>query len=176
MEQPEFDHTRQWVIWNGFYGLITFVTLGDIEEDDDGHWGWLDEPFDMVGPLDLDELQSTGSVSFEECLVMSPQRWQRDEMHLRREGMKKRQAAEEMLKGRAHFGRDQSEQPSPRNVIDDKPYRQTLKLPEHGPLKPLQIKSAFRKLAQKLHPDAGGSNEQFQKITAARDHLLARVA
>jgi len=35
-----------------------------------------------------------------------------------------------------------------------------------------QIKSAFRVIAKKTHPDVGGSHEKFIKITQARDALL----
>ncbi|MGB1090998.1 MAG: DnaJ domain-containing protein [Oceanobacter sp.] len=173
-------NNEQWVIWNGFYGLATLVALGDIEEDELGVWAWLDDPFDMVGPFDLDELKTTGCIAFEECLVMSPQYWLHAEARLRMEGMVRRRAAEEQLRHRAHFGGSQQSeqwqfngQPSAPSLADDKQHRAALHLPSTGKLEVVQIKSAFRKLAQKHHPDVGGDTETFQRITRARDFLLA---
>jgi DnaJ-domain-containing protein 1 len=39
---------------------------------------------------------------------------------------------------------------------------------------PLQIKSAYRKLMLKHHPDKGGSAEHAAKLNMARDTLMAR--
>lgn len=39
-----------------------------------------------------------------------------------------------------------------------------------------EIKSAFRRHAQKSHPDKGGDELRFQSITKARDTLLAQVS
>lgn len=38
-----------------------------------------------------------------------------------------------------------------------------------------EIKAAFRKHAQKLHPDKGGDEHAFQSLTNARDTLLAQT-
>lgn len=175
-----YDTNEQWVIWNGFYGLATLVTLGDVEEDEFGLWAWLDDPFDMVGPFDLEELRNIGCIAFEECLVMSPQYWLQAEVRLRIEGMARRRAAEEQLHQRAHFGSQQQSgyqefhgQQGGRRAVDDKQHRAALNLPATGKLEVVQIKSAFRKLAQKHHPDVGGDTEEFQRITRARDYLLA---
>tara|TARA_R110000868_G_scaffold410649_1_gene699388 strand:- start:20441 stop:20977 length:537 start_codon:yes stop_codon:yes gene_type:complete len=171
------DEEQQWVIWNGFYGLVTLVTLGDIESGPDGRLAWLEEPFEMVGPFNLDELETTGRIAFEECLVLSRQRWQQDQVVLRREGLKKRRQAEERLSSeRARFNQRRGGQVSQQQPVDDSLHRQALELPGDGKLKPADIKAAYRKLAQKMHPDAGGSSEQFVRITAARDELLLRAS
>jgi curved DNA-binding protein CbpA len=39
---------------------------------------------------------------------------------------------------------------------------------------PLQIKSAYRKLMLKHHPDKGGSAEYAAKLNTARDILMAK--
>jgi hypothetical protein len=38
------------------------------------------------------------------------------------------------------------------------------------------VESAFRRLACKAHPDAGGTHEAFQKLAAQRDLLLHRAS
>ncbi|MDP3936093.1 MAG: J domain-containing protein [Alphaproteobacteria bacterium] len=41
---------------------------------------------------------------------------------------------------------------------------------------PLQIKSAYRKLMLKHHPDKGGEAEYAAKLNIARDTLMARFS
>lgn len=86
---------EEWVIWNGGHGLVTTATLGRVETGGSGRRAWLDEPFEMVGPFSLDELEIRGSISFAACIVMSRQRWQEDQVELRRESLNMRRAANE---------------------------------------------------------------------------------
>lgn len=168
---------EEWVIWNGANGLVTTVNIGTVEMGVDGRSAWLDEPFDMVGPFSLDELESQGRISFAACMVMSRERWQQDQVALRQASLEVRRAAEERLKERfARFSRDnnrRSGHPYQRNPVNEQQHRALLKLPIDGELEPRQIKAAFRRLAQKVHPDVGGSSEQFVRITEARNALLA---
>jgi hypothetical protein len=168
-------HSTHWVIWNGFFGLMTLVQLGDIEEQNGRRLAWLEEPFDMVGPFSLTELETQECIAFEECLVMSQKRWFQDQGRLKREGAQKRQQAEARLERRARFDSGQQagrQHPLPQKRSDRQP-REILQLPPEGQLEPTQIKAAFRKLAQRNHPDVGGNTELFQQITEARDQLLA---
>ncbi len=170
---------EEWVIWNGANGLVTTVSIGTVEVDGDGRSAWLDEPFDMVGPFSLDELEVSGHIRFAACRVMSRERWQQDQHALRRESLKVRRAAEARVKERfARFSSDESghkRHPYQRKQANEQRHREILKLPIDGKLEPRQIKAAFRRLAQKAHPDAGGSNEQFVRITQARNALLANA-
>ena len=54
--------------------------------------------------------------------------------------------------------------------------RQMLDLPEQGELTAAAVKSAFKTLARKHHPDAGGDAQQFQRIAEAKDRLMLEVA
>ena len=36
------------------------------------------------------------------------------------------------------------------------------------------VETAFRRLARKLHPDAGGTHEAFQNLVSQRDLLLSQ--
>lgn len=171
------DDLEEWVIWNGNNGLVTTVTLGRVELRASGREGWLDEPFDMVGPFSLEELVTEGRIAFAECLVMSRQRWQQDQVALRRESLEKRRAAERRANAKAEriFGGRGGKRDNPK-PFNEREHREVLELPMDGKLDSSQIKAAFRRLAQKTHPDIGGSHEQFVRITEARKALLACVA
>lgn len=165
---------EEWVIWNGALGLVTTVTIARVEVDTLGSYAWLDEPFDMVGPFSLDELQTHGRIAFAACIVMSRRRWQDDQVELRRESLNIRRAEAQRINEqfeRLYGGRGRHQ--VNRKPIDERQHRQALNLPIDGMLESSQIKAAFRRLAQKAHPDAGGSNEQFIRITEARNALLA---
>ena len=175
--RPQCAEEEQWVIWNGEFGILDTVAIGQVESGSNGRTAWLDEPYDMVGPFSLDELESNGRIGFAACLVMSRQRWQEDQVALRRESLKSRRDAQRRLfEEQARYnerraGRSPQAQPG-----NDRQHRELLNLPVEGALAPSQIKSAFRRLAQKAHPDMGGSHDRFVQITEARNALLARAS
>ena len=37
------------------------------------------------------------------------------------------------------------------------------------------VETAFRRLARKMHPDAGGTHDAFQNLVSQRDLLLSQV-
>jgi hypothetical protein len=90
---------------------------------------------------------------------MSRQRWQEDQADLRLEAREKRRAFLFRL-----------------DFDDDQEHRDVLNLPMAGALEPSQINAAFRRLAKTAHPDAGGSDQDYRRITEARDALLAQLA
>ncbi|WP_091681324.1 molecular chaperone DnaJ [Methylocapsa palsarum] len=152
---------EEWVVWNGSMGILDMATIGRVEEDGSGKSGrsaFLAPPYAIVGPFSLDELETQGRIAFGECLVMSRQRWKDDQVNLRREAQEKRRTFQVL----AEFGED------------DQEHRKALDLPMAGALKPTEIKGAFRRLAKTAHPDAGGSNEDYRRISKARDALLQR--
>ena len=164
---------EEWVIWNGTHGLVTTVTIDRVEIGAGGRMAWLDEPFDMVGPFSLDELNTHGRIAFAAAIIMSRQRWQDDQVELRRESLKMRRAAQQRMNEEfARFSGDHSGYQDNRKPFDERKHRETLNLPIDGELEPRQINAAFRRLAQKAHPDVGGSNEKFVRITEARNALL----
>ncbi|MBB4198632.1 molecular chaperone DnaJ [Rhodoblastus sphagnicola] len=150
---------REWVVWNGSIGILDMAALGRIERGS----AWLAEPYDVVGPFSLDQLETTGRVVFQACLVMSRVRWQAEQVDLRREAQARRR---EYASRFALFNADKS----------DEGYRAVLDLPEKGPLSAGKINSAFRHLAKKAHPDAGGDHDSYIRLSEARDILLERAA
>lgn len=159
-----------WVIWNGRAGLLATAALGRIETMPHGaRMAWLAPPFDMVGPFNLDDLETQGRIHFEACTVMSRARWQADQADLRQTAFEQRRAAQERLHGQHQ--RAQSLRDTARH---ESAHREALGLPKDGPLTPKVIKAAYRRRAQKAHPDAGGHHQAFIEITEARRALLAR--
>jgi hypothetical protein len=141
---------EEFIIFNPTLGICDLVSIGKTDHTD----AWLEEPYDMVGPFDVNELKTKGKISFAACFVMSKKRWQDERISL----------------GQKAYSRQ-------RKVYDahhksDKEYREILYLPLDGELSISQIKTAYRKLIKKAHPDVGGSHEHFIKITQARDALL----
>ncbi len=172
-ENLDLEDGEEWVIWNGELGLVTTATLGRIETGTEGRSAWLEEPFDMVGPFCLDTLVLHGRIAFEACMVMSRQRWRDDQVELRRESIELRRAAQRRMNetfARHYAGRGGHRQHP--KLFDERQHREILNLPMDGKLEPRQINAAFRRLAQKVHPDVGGSNEQFVRISQARNALL----
>jgi len=168
---------EEWVIWNGGHGLVTTATLGRVEVDASGRKAWLDEPFDMVGPFSLDELETHGRIAFAACIVMSRQRWQEDQAALKYESRNMRRAAQERINEEfARFSGRQGRYHGKRQPLDEREHREVLNLPANGKLERRQVNAAFRRLAQKAHPDVGGSHEQFVRITKARTVLLETIS
>jgi len=168
---------QPWVIWNGAAAILVMASIGRVEAAAGGRRAWLEQPFDMVGPFSLDELETVGRIAFAACIVMSRQRWQEDQRALRSDAYARRRAAQQRLhEESARFNGHRPRHRSNGQPADEAQYRETLRLPPAGKLEALQIKTAFRRLAQKLHPDVGGSHEQFLRITAARNALLEFIS
>jgi hypothetical protein len=168
---------EQWVIWNGASAILAMATIGRVSTSPAGRIAWMGAPFDMVGPFSLEALQSEGRIAFAACVVMSRQRWQEDQVELRQQAYEQRRAAQERL-NRAHAGFNGGSRwgHGHREDLDERVHRQTLKLPADGKLEASQIKKAYRRLAQKAHPDLGGSHAEFLRITEARNALLEWVS
>jgi hypothetical protein len=174
---PSPADEEQWVIWNGGSGILATATIGHVELGERGRRAWMARPFDMLGPFDLDELEACGRITFAACMVMSRLRWQEDQAALREDAHARRRAAQaQWAQAQARFGDGRRRRGSFGRPIDERQHRETLNLPAEGKLEPAQIKQAFRRLAQKVHPDVGGSQEQFVRITEARNALLAPYA
>ncbi|WP_374548027.1 J domain-containing protein [Rhodoblastus sp.] len=154
------DNKDEWVVWNGSLGVLDMAAMGRIEQDAAGRNAWLAAPYDVVGPFSLDELESIGRVAFGACLVMSRERWRDDQVELRLQAREQRRAFA------ARFAEPD----------DDFDHRETLELRAEGALTAAEINAAFRRLAKKAHPDAGGEHAAYIRLTEARDALLERAS
>ena len=70
------------------------------------------------------------------------------------------------------FGRREN---SPKSLTSEERYRQLLGLPLDGRLSAPEIHQAWKRAAKAAHPDAGGSDQEFQGLSAARDALIREV-
>lgn len=172
-----FDTSRlyeeQWIIWNGSLGIRDFVTLGRVEVDAGSTHAWLEEPYDMVGPLCLETLESEGKIAFAKCVVMTREQWARDQVRLRQEAFEKmRRAQEEMYEELERFNREKQRRAAQGFQCSERAHRELLELPLEGALEVSQIKSAYRQVVKVAHPDVGGSEEGFIEITEAYEILM----
>jgi len=67
------------------------------------------------------------------------------------------------------FGRRGAE---PKALTPEERYREMLGLPLDRHLAATEIHQAFRRTAKRVHPDAGGSQNAFLALAAARDALM----
>ena len=70
------------------------------------------------------------------------------------------------------FGKRESQ---PKQLSSVERYRQMLGLPADGSLSAPEIHQAWKRAAKAAHPDAGGSDGEFQALSAARDALIREV-
>jgi hypothetical protein len=160
------------IIWNSNYGVGDFVTIGRVDNSKNA---WLDDPYEMVGPFSLEELLETGQISFAACVVISQEKWKEEQSVLRQESLKKQcwsqqQFHEEINK----HNKSRRQYHTNLEQVSQKEHRELLCLPIEGVLKVSQIKAAYRTIVKKVHPDVGGTQEKFIKITQARDALLEK--
>ena len=167
------ERVDEWVVWNGSLGVLD--TGRDGPRRAARRWpvsAWLAAPYDIVGPFSLDELETRGRIAFGACLVLSRQKWQEEQIELRRQAREQRRASAERFD--AEFARRFGVRFA--HEDDDGEDRALLELPRDGELTAAEINAAFRRLAKTAHPDAGGDNEAYCRLTDARDALLERAS
>lgn len=171
MQEYEEYKQSDFIIWNSQLGVRDFVTIGEINSDN--KTAYLDEPYEMVGPFCLDTLCCSGQISFESCIVMSKNYWDKNRITLQAESIiKQRKLQEELYKEINQNNNRKKHQ----QTNKEKEHRELLCLPLVGLLEVSQIKTAYKKIVKKVHPDLGGSHEEFIQITNAKDSLLETVA
>lgn len=164
----------EFIIWNSSFGVRDFVTIGEIKKEDNIIKIWLDDPYDMVSPLNLEELLLKGKLSFEACIVMTKEYWQSQQHQLKKESYHKQQKIhKEFQEDIKQHNKKQEHFNSNQNKKSEKKYRELLCLPVNGKLEISQIKTAYRKVAKTTHPDVGGDHEKFVLITEAKEILLS---
>lgn len=167
-------YEKQYIIWNSTLGIRDFVMIDRVENNSQGNHAWLEEPYDMVGPFSLDELQSDGRIQFAKCIVMSRKYWQDNRQSLKTDSFKRQnKIREEMFENLNRKNRERHNNLYKSNDENEKRYREILSLPLDCVLNTSQIKKAFKKVSKKVHPDAGGSHDDFINLHMARDELLA---
>jgi hypothetical protein len=163
---------EEFIIWNPTFGVRDFAMIGEIKKEEDIINIWMDDPYDMVGPLNLQELLLKGEIAFEACLVMTKKYWQKDQNRLKKESYNKQQKIhKEFQEDIKQHNKKREYYSSTLKEKSEKEYRKLLALPLNGKLEISQIKTAYRKIAKSTHPDVGGDHETFVLITEAKDAL-----
>ena len=67
------------------------------------------------------------------------------------------------------FGKRETD---PKPLAPGERYRQMLGLPLGRRLSGPEIHQAYKRIAKRVHPDAGGNAREFQELSAARDALM----
>jgi len=163
---------KQWIIWNSSLGIRDFVMIDRVESSKNGREAWLEEPYDIVGPFSMDDLECNGKIHFAKCIVMSREHWNKDQQLFREESFKRQRIIREKTFQELHRKNKIRQQG---NMSEEKAQRVLLELPQEEILKVSQIKAAFKKIAKQAHPDVGGSHEYFVKISKAKEYLLQLV-
>lgn len=167
-------YDQQYIIYNGALGISDFVMIDRVENNSEGNHAWLEEPYDMVGPFSIDELQTHGKIKFAKCIVMSRKYWQKNQQLLKADSFKRQnKIREEMFENLKRKNRQRHNNFYKSNYENEKRYREILSLPLDCILDTSQIKKAFKKVSKKVHPDAGGSHDDFVNLNMAKDELLA---
>ncbi|QOP41022.1 J domain-containing protein [Sulfurimonas marina] len=160
---------ERFIIFNGSLGVHDFVTIGEMKVENEKTIAWLEEPYEMVGPFDLNKLRTGEEFNFAACVVMSQQKWKKERIFLQKEALKRQQKAQQ-----EHYEDIRRYNRKKQYLNDEKKHREVLCLPLEGVLEAVEIKAAYRRLIKTEHPDVGGSHEKFIEITAARDALLKK--
>jgi len=149
---------QEWFVWNAFKGGVETASIAKTRKDKWNTSALLCEPYGAsVEWFNLDELEKRGRVETRGYVILSPEQW-----------MIEREALLEKLsktKARVQF--------PPLDPLEME-YRSVLNLPNHGPLSKSEIEYAYRKAAKTSHPDVGGKEEQFKRVSEAKDTLLTR--
>lgn len=163
---------EDFIIYNNKLGVRDFVSIGKIETYSNISSAWLESPYEMVGPFSLDELIITGKISFEQCVVMSEAKWEEEQILLQKEAFLNQRRRQEEFQDEIYKHNKKRA-----NVLfgNEKEHRQILCLPIEGNLEENQIKTAYKIVVKKVHPDVGGSHEKFIQVTKAKDTLLENI-
>jgi len=150
---------REWFVWHSFKGNVETASIAETRKDKYSPSARLSAPHDAkVGWFDLDELEKHGRVETNGYVVLSPEQWARD-----------REALHEKLSKTKV-----TTWPTALNPLDAD-HRRVLGLPGQGPLCKSEIEYAYRNAAKTSHPDSGGSEAKFRRVSEAREALLRQT-
>jgi hypothetical protein len=156
---------EEFIVWNSSLGIRDFATIGESQDNNGVTLIWLDEPYEMVGPLNLEILLKDGQTDFEACSILTQEYWQENQNRLKQKSYQKQQDMYEEIR---NYNISKQKQSHSKEIE----CRKLLYLPLEGKLKSDMIKTAYRKIAKKEHPDTGGTQEGFVKLTEAKECLL----
>jgi hypothetical protein len=145
------------VCWSTFKGNVDTASIAKTRKDKWCIAALLQEPYgSLVEWFNLNDLERRGRVETRGYVLLSPEQWA-----IERDALLEK------------FHKEQARRFPPLDPAEVQ-QREVLNLPNQGPLSKAEIEYAYRKSAKTSHPDVGGDEEQFKRVLAAKDALLAR--
>lgn len=143
-----------------FRGTLDYAKIAEIRNGKHGRDARLAEPFgSRMGWFSYDNLEKRGRAESQGFTVYTTDFWKSN-----RDSEIARYMKQWFPKGPFQAVTDTREAE----------HRSLLALPDTGALLKSEIEQAFKLLARRAHPDAGGSNEKFKELAAAKDALIER--
>lgn len=171
MQDYEQFLEEDYIIYNKDIILRDFIWIEKIEAKGYKVIAYLEEPYEMVF-FDLEELILNGKIAFESCEIFTTQKWEEDKEIIQKEAFfTQRKNQKEFNENINSFFRKKENS----NQQIEKKYRKLLDLPIHGQLEKTQIKTAYKIIVKKVHPDVGGTHESFIEVARAKDILLDNI-
>ena len=157
MTDERFPILKQWT------GELDYVKIAEIRNENyGGRSGRLVEPFaSRMGWFDYDRLLRKGRAEGQGFTIYTLEFWNSN-------------GKAEIEKYKKLHGR-KADRFRFANNPHETAYRQRLGLPEFGNLRKSDIEQAFKKAAKRIHPDVGGSDNEFKLLSSAREALLKRL-
>jgi hypothetical protein len=153
----------EWLVWNKFNGNLEIASIVQVWKTKFGRNAYLSDPHkEKIGAIDLDELLRKGRFEASGKIVFSQEQWELERADL--------------LEKFNKFKSQASSYVWPNSVSKEAEYRKLLNIPADGPVHKEEVILAYRKLAKVYHPDVGGSEEDFKRITKAKDELISSRA
>jgi hypothetical protein len=149
---------EEYPVLRQFRGTLDYAKIAQIRDDKHGRAAQLAEPFgSKMGWFNYDDLLKRGRAESQGFTVYTPEFWKAN-----RNAEIERYMKRWFPKGPFHSAPNEAE------------YRRLLALPDSGALLKSEIEQAYKVAAKRSHPDAGGSNDEFKQLAAAKDALIER--
>jgi hypothetical protein len=150
---------EEYPVMTQFRGTLDYAKIAQVRDDRHGQSAMLAEPFgSRMGWFNYTDLLQRGRAESQGFTVYTPDFWKAN-----RNAEIERYMKQWFSKG-----------PFQSIAADEAEHRLLLALPDTGALLKSEIEQAFKIAARRAHPDAGGSNDAFRQVAAAKDALIAR--
>jgi hypothetical protein len=152
---------EEYPVLTQFRASLDYAKIAEVRNDKHGRSGRLAEPFgSRMGWFSYDDLLKKGRAESQGITVYTANYWKSN-----RDAEIER-CVKEWYPKKGLF----------QSATDSKEaeHRRLLALPSAGPLLKSEILQAFKIAARRVHPDAGGSDEEFKQLAAAKDALTER--
>jgi hypothetical protein len=149
---------QEYPVVTQFRGELNYAKIADVRPAKWGRVARLAEPFgSKMGPFNYEDLLNKGRAENQGYTVYTTEFWKSNRDVEIRKYMK-------MWFPKGLFEHETN--------VEEIGHRRVLQLPNGGALLKSEIEQAVKLCAKSAHPDAGGSDEQFKQLLAAKDALV----